>query len=76
MDRKSQSLKKLEGIIGNAQDMINYLSAVEKYACLVMIDFGGLTTNINDLMVIVRNHDRLEKIIVDQLPIKNEVKVF
>ncbi|KAI8089060.1 uncharacterized protein BX664DRAFT_332074 [Halteromyces radiatus] len=57
------------------QDLISYLVVTEK-VCLVVIDFAGLSTNVDDLRSLIENHKNLQRIIVDHLPYEIEVKIY
>ncbi|KAI9470121.1 MAG: hypothetical protein EXX96DRAFT_532524 [Benjaminiella poitrasii] len=73
---KSIALEKIAGVHGNTQDLINYLDTTDDNVCLVIVDYSGLSTNVNDLKQFVSNHKKLKKIIIDQLPFKHETKVI
>ncbi|ORX42678.1 hypothetical protein DM01DRAFT_1330024 [Hesseltinella vesiculosa] len=67
--------KFISEIDGTMQDLISYLATTKK-VCLVVIDFAGLSTNVEDLFCFIRNNGNIEKIIVDCLPFENNVKVY
>ncbi|ORE00709.1 hypothetical protein BCV72DRAFT_107437 [Rhizopus microsporus var. microsporus] len=69
-------LKSISRVQGTTNDMIEYLKKYDKKVCLVVIDFAGLSTNCRDLHNFIKEHENLEKIIVDSLLWENEVTIF
>ncbi|KAI7893349.1 uncharacterized protein EV154DRAFT_501738 [Mucor mucedo] len=72
--KKNLILNELSGVNGDAQDMIKELAKKNK-VCLVVIDSAGLTTNMSDLELFLREHENLKKIIIDTLAHDNQVHV-
>ncbi|KAI7853140.1 hypothetical protein BDC45DRAFT_511425 [Circinella umbellata] len=68
-------ISKLEGVVGTTQDMISYIGITSKVS-LVVLDFAGLTTNVNDLKQFLLDMPNIVNIIVDQTPKKNQVTMF
>ncbi|ORX63074.1 hypothetical protein DM01DRAFT_1331159, partial [Hesseltinella vesiculosa] len=68
-------MHQLQNTSGNTQALISYL-AMTKKVCMVVIDYAGLTTNARDLKEWLSANPNLENIIVDQLPIQHEIKIF
>ncbi|KAG1457236.1 hypothetical protein G6F56_006656 [Rhizopus delemar] len=60
---------------GDIQDMLVYISSMEK-VCIVVIDFAGLTTNCEDLKTFLKNNPNIKKIIVDKLAHCNASHVY
>ncbi|KAI7851229.1 hypothetical protein BDC45DRAFT_425738, partial [Circinella umbellata] len=56
-------------------DLLSYLPNTNN-VCLVVVDYAGLSTNIQDLHNFIRQNKNLKRIIVDHLPHENDVKVF
>ncbi|KAI7875745.1 uncharacterized protein EV154DRAFT_429957, partial [Mucor mucedo] len=72
--KKNKIIGELSGINGDAQDMIKQLAKKNK-VCLVVIDSAGLTTNMSDLELFLREHRNLKKIIIDTLSHDNQVHI-
>ncbi|ORE03259.1 hypothetical protein BCV72DRAFT_233289 [Rhizopus microsporus var. microsporus] len=47
-------IEKLEKVNGNAQDLLKFLGDTQDNICLVIIDFAGLSTYIDDLKKFVK----------------------
>ncbi|CEG66407.1 hypothetical protein RMATCC62417_02995 [Rhizopus microsporus] len=48
------AFEKIAGVHDNTQDLISYLDTTNDNVCLVIIDYSGLSTNVDDLKQFVR----------------------
>ncbi|CEI93624.1 hypothetical protein RMCBS344292_07855 [Rhizopus microsporus] len=53
------AFEKIAGVHDNTQDLISYLDTTNDNVCLVIIDYSGLSTNVDDLKQFVSNHEKL-----------------
>ncbi|ORY97457.1 hypothetical protein BCR43DRAFT_489804 [Syncephalastrum racemosum] len=60
---------------GSTQDLLRYLASAKK-VCLVVVDYAGLTTKVEDLHDFISQYECIRKVVVDQSPCINKVKVF
>ncbi|KAG1164499.1 hypothetical protein G6F46_003360 [Rhizopus delemar] len=65
-----------EGADGSTKDMLEFLRVSESGVILVTLDYASLTTNVEDLKEFLREHECVQKIVVDRLPVKPEMEVF
>ncbi|GAA5810826.1 hypothetical protein MFLAVUS_004253 [Mucor flavus] len=72
--KKNMIIGELSEVNGDAQDLIKELAKMNR-ACLVVIDSAGLTTNMSDLELFIREHRNIKKIIIDTLAHDNQVLV-
>lgn len=68
-------INKLCDITGTAQDLIKKLEEKNSF-CLVVVDSSGLTTNMDDLIDLMRNLPNLKKIVIENIINANEVLVL
>lgn len=68
-------ISKLSDVEGNAQDLVKRLEEKRSF-CLVVVDSSGLTTNMDDLIDLMRNLPNLKKIIIENIINANEVLVL
>ncbi|KAG2226824.1 hypothetical protein INT45_005789 [Circinella minor] len=65
---------------GNAQGMLDMLKKTRNNVVIVIIDYAGLTTDPDDLLLFIspffRNYQQIEQIFVDRLPITYEVEKY
>ncbi|KAG0736000.1 hypothetical protein G6F57_013705 [Rhizopus arrhizus] len=66
----------IEETDGTTTDFIEFLNATKKEVILVVLDYAGLTTNVEDLKEFLSEQRNITKIIVDRLPITTEVEIF
>ncbi|CAO3698272.1 unnamed protein product [Rhizopus stolonifer] len=66
----------MEETDGTTTDFIEFLNATKKKVILVVLDYAGLTTNVEDLKEFLSEQRNITKIIVDRLPITTEVEIF
>ncbi|KAI7871400.1 uncharacterized protein EV154DRAFT_570609 [Mucor mucedo] len=59
---------------GNTQDLLNLIARTK--VCLVMLTFGGFSTNTRDFARFLSNNPNVRMIIVDNLPQENSVVVL
>ncbi|CAO3628474.1 unnamed protein product [Cunninghamella echinulata] len=75
-DTSKVLMEKIDNTSGNTQDMLNYFGMSKNKICLIVIDFAGISTYCNDMMSLINDHENLEKLIIDQLPTKNKIKII
>ncbi|KAI8983046.1 hypothetical protein BDB01DRAFT_723226 [Pilobolus umbonatus] len=66
----------IEGTDGTTTDNRQFLRATKKEVILVVLDYAGLTTNVEDLKEFLSEQKNITKIIVDRLPVTTEVEIF
>ncbi|KAI8142343.1 hypothetical protein BJV82DRAFT_517120 [Fennellomyces sp. T-0311] len=71
---KNGLLEKVEAD-GDMQDMLEYISCTEKIV-LVTLDYAGLTTKPNDLLLFLQNNSNISKIVVDNFPHTNAINDY
>ncbi|KAF1804783.1 hypothetical protein FB192DRAFT_1051949 [Mucor lusitanicus] len=75
-DTRDSNATITEGTNGTTKDFIEYLNKTQKEVILVVLDYAGLTTNVEDLKEFLSNQKNIKKIIVDRLPITTEVEIY
>ncbi|KAI8643615.1 hypothetical protein BD408DRAFT_414573 [Parasitella parasitica] len=66
----------IEETDGTTTDFIEFLNITKKEVILVVLDYAGLTTNVEDLKEFLGEQKNITKIVVDRLPITNEVEIY
>ncbi|CAO3610314.1 unnamed protein product [Mucor hiemalis] len=66
----------IEETDGTTTDFIEFLNATKKEVILVVLDYAGSTTNVQDLKEFLSEQRNITKVIVDRLPITAEVKIY
>ncbi|KAI9484941.1 hypothetical protein BDB00DRAFT_773980 [Zychaea mexicana] len=61
---------------GNTQDLLRLLSTTSKPIAIVAIDFAGLTTNTNDLIQWLRDHEIVKIVLIDNIEALNQTYTF
>ncbi|KAI8089079.1 uncharacterized protein BX664DRAFT_332116 [Halteromyces radiatus] len=61
---------------GNTQDLLYLLDRTRAPVILVVIDYAGLSTNTEDLLQFISKYKKLEKIVVDRIPVTCEVEIL
>ncbi|KAG1135902.1 hypothetical protein G6F37_013132 [Rhizopus arrhizus] len=75
-DTRDSNATITEGTNGTTKDFIEFLNKTQKGVILVVLDYAGLTTNVEDLKEFLSNQKAIKKIIVDRLPITTEVEIY
>ncbi|KAI9249081.1 hypothetical protein EDC94DRAFT_527904 [Helicostylum pulchrum] len=71
----------IEGTGDTTIDFIGFLNSTKKEVILVVLkyiilDYAGLTTNVEDLKEFLSEQRNITKIIIDRLPITSEVEIY
>ncbi|KAI9288685.1 hypothetical protein BC943DRAFT_301867 [Umbelopsis sp. AD052] len=53
--------------LGNTQDLLRHLSTSNKPVAIVAIDFAGLTTNVNDLVKLLRDYETIKMVLIENI---------
>ncbi|KAF7720561.1 hypothetical protein EC973_007491 [Apophysomyces ossiformis] len=61
---------------GTTQDLLRHLSTTSKPIAIVAIDFAGLTTNTNDLIQWIRDHEVVKIVLIDNVEALNQTHAF
>ncbi|KAI9277402.1 hypothetical protein BY458DRAFT_104855 [Sporodiniella umbellata] len=62
--------------VGNTQSLLTYLSSTTKKVCLVIVDYAALSTDLDDILLLVKNYESLECIIVDRFQDVGKYEVY
>jgi hypothetical protein len=61
---------------GTTQDLLYYLKSVQHDACLVTIDFAGLTTRSKDIIKLIGSNPSLKMTVIEPFAQYNQVFIF
>ncbi|KAI9269616.1 hypothetical protein EDC94DRAFT_535908 [Helicostylum pulchrum] len=61
-----RSSRSLAGCIGDSQTMIDFITETNRKVRLVVIDFAGLSTNVDDLRHFIKNNRSISEVSVDE----------
>ncbi|KAG2181862.1 hypothetical protein INT44_008678 [Umbelopsis vinacea] len=62
--------------LGNTQDLLRHLSTSNKPVAIVAIDFAGLTTNVNDLVKLLRDYETIKMVLIENIQAHNKTYCF
>ncbi|KAG2201034.1 hypothetical protein INT47_006578 [Mucor saturninus] len=68
-------LRKLNKAEGTTQDLLSYVNIAKKI-CLVGVDFGGITTNCDDLRNLLSQNKSIKKIVIDRSPFGKSINIY
>ncbi|CEG71606.1 hypothetical protein RMATCC62417_07312 [Rhizopus microsporus] len=66
----------ISGCAGNTQSLLTCLSTTTKKVCLVIVDYAALSTDPDDILLLVKNYKSLGYIVVDRFQDVGKYEVF
>ncbi|KAG0885801.1 hypothetical protein G6F15_003898 [Rhizopus arrhizus] len=66
----------ISGCVGNTQSSLMCLSSTTKKICLVIVGYAALSTDPDDILLLVKNYKSLEYIIVDRFQDVGKYEVY